>query len=94
MNTFGEFIKVKNARNRSMFQKKVFISRFKIISWPFKILCHTSKLYNFPKIIGPYWTITCTSKVQEMAGSRLRALITKWWLMRHAESKCWNDWKC
>jgi hypothetical protein len=67
MNTFGEFIKVKKQETAQYFKKR-FLEEVLDFYRPFKSLCHTSKLYNFAKITGPYWTITCTLKVQEMAG--------------------------
>ena len=51
---FWELKKVKNGRNRSKFRKTVFYKQILDFHCPSKILCHTSKLWNFVKITGPY----------------------------------------
>ncbi len=52
---FWELKKVKNGRNRSNFRKTVFYKQILDFHCPSKILCHTSNLWNFVKIIGPYY---------------------------------------
>ncbi len=47
---------VKNGRNRSILRKTVFYKQILDFYCPSKILCHTSKLWNFVKITGPYYT--------------------------------------
>ncbi len=51
-----ELKKVKNRRNRLKFRKTVFYKQILDFQCPSKILCHTSNLWNFVKITGPYCT--------------------------------------
>jgi hypothetical protein len=53
---FFENLKVKNARNRSIFLKNFFNKQVSDFHSPFKILCHTSKLWIVVKVTAtdPY----------------------------------------
>ncbi len=62
---FWELKKVKNGRNRSKFRKTVFYKQSLDFQCPSKILCHTSNLWNFVKITGPY----CTTWILIVASS-------------------------
>ncbi len=57
MNFFEKTEKVENKRNRSKFRKTVFYKQISDFYCPSKIICHTSKLWNFVKITGPYCTV-------------------------------------
>ncbi len=54
---FRALKKVKNGRYRSKFRKTVFYKQILYFHCPSKILCHTSNLWNFVKITGPYYLV-------------------------------------
>ncbi len=60
-NTFWELKGKKMQENSLNFSKSdFFINRSENFILPFKISCHTSKLWNFVKITGPYSTAGLT----------------------------------
>ncbi len=78
MNLFESF-KGQNGRNHSIFQKTVFYKQILDFHCPSKILCQTSKLWNFVKITAPIHGGDPIAEVQVMDVS-LSALIS--WFMK------------
>ncbi len=54
------FWELKKGRNRSKFRKTVIYKQILEFHCPSEVLCHTSNLWNFVKITGPYWTYIST----------------------------------
>ena len=71
---FWELKKVKNGRNRSKFWKTVFYKQILDFQCPSEILCHTSNLWNFVKITGPY------SPIKYLSGFRLSDCMLPSWI--------------
>ncbi len=58
MNTFWELTRSKIQETHQYFEKR-FLKQVLDFRMPFKLLCDTSKLWNFVKIPGPYCILYC-----------------------------------
>ncbi len=93
-----ENLKVKNARNRSVFWKTVFSKQFLNFRRPLKILCRTLKLWNF---IKNHWSLS-TQRWRENKFQRftfVQQLVNFWpvlyWkiMMKRREWPPYLSWK-
>ncbi len=58
MNFFESWKRSKMEETAQNFEKRFFYKQILDFHCPSKILCHTSNLWNFVKITGPYYTCT------------------------------------